>query len=84
MLCTAARFGELISMDFFSGARFFRVVSGFMVQFGIPAESETAAEWSDKTIADDTPGVRDGCCLLCIYMPAIDRSLSDCCVYTCR
>ena len=24
------------------------------------------------------------CCLLCVYMPAIDRSLSDCIVYTCR
>lgn len=48
-----ARFYELASTNFYNDARFFRVVPGFMAQFGIPADPALAAEWRTKTIKDD-------------------------------
>merc|ERR1712003_18619 len=36
------------------GARFFRVVDNFMVQFGIPAQPEEASKWRSQTLQDDT------------------------------
>lgn len=35
----AARFKELADSDFFNSIRFFRTISGFMTQFGIPGLS---------------------------------------------
>jgi peptidyl-prolyl cis-trans isomerase A (cyclophilin A) len=49
----ADRFYNLVRSGFFSDARFFRVVSGFMVQFGINADSRVAAVWRDAAIPDD-------------------------------
>jgi len=49
----AARFKELIETDFFKAARFFRVIEGFMAQFGIHANPKIAAEWKTKTLTDD-------------------------------
>jgi peptidyl-prolyl cis-trans isomerase A (cyclophilin A) len=49
----AARFKELIDTQFFSGVRFFRVVEGFVAQFGIHGKPAVASEWRTKTIADD-------------------------------
>jgi len=49
----AARFRELIEADFFKGLRFFRVISGFMAQFGIHGNPKIAAEWKTKTLKDD-------------------------------
>ena len=47
----AARFEELVSTaNFFDGVRFFRVIKGFMAQFGIPAKPAVAKEWKDKKI----------------------------------
>lgn len=48
------RFHALVSDGFFDGARFFRVVPGFVVQFGIPADSAVAAAWRDRRIDDDS------------------------------
>eukprot|EP01045_Picozoa_sp_COSAG04_P011668 COSAG04_NODE_759_length_10538_cov_6.234218_5_plen_156_part_00 len=48
-----ARFRELLREKFFDGARFFRVVPDFVVQWGLPASSETAALWEERTITDD-------------------------------
>ena len=48
-----ARFRELLREKFFDGARFFRVVPDFVVQWGLPASSETAALWDERTITDD-------------------------------
>jgi len=42
----AARFYKLVQRKFFDNARFFRVISGFMVQFGIPADPAMNAGWS--------------------------------------
>ena len=49
----AARFKELIDSNFFKASRFFRVIDGFMAQFGIHANPKIAAEWKDKKIKDD-------------------------------
>ena len=49
----AARFHEIIEGGVYNFARFFRVVSGFMVQWGIPGKPSIAAEWREKKIKDD-------------------------------
>lgn len=49
----ADRFYHLVQGRFFEDARFFRVLSGFMVQFGIPADPAESALWKDATIPDD-------------------------------
>lgn len=49
----ADRLRALVEEGFFDGARFFRVVEGFVVQFGIPADPARSAAWRDRPIADD-------------------------------
>lgn len=49
----AARFREIIEAGLYNEARFFRVVPGFVVQWGIPGDPELAKEWSNKTIKSD-------------------------------
>jgi peptidyl-prolyl cis-trans isomerase A (cyclophilin A) len=49
----ADRFYNLVKNGFYDDTRFFRVVSGFMVQFGINGEPKIAAPWRGATIKDD-------------------------------
>ena len=49
----ADRFYNLVKNGFYNDARFFRVISGFMVQFGINADPRLAAVWRDAAINDD-------------------------------
>jgi peptidyl-prolyl cis-trans isomerase A (cyclophilin A) len=49
----ADRFYTLVKNGFFEGARFFRVLPGFVVQFGIPGEPTIARTWRAARIADD-------------------------------
>jgi peptidyl-prolyl cis-trans isomerase A (cyclophilin A) len=49
----ADRFYNLVKNGFFDNARFFRVVSNFMVQFGINGDPKIAAVWADANIKDD-------------------------------
>jgi cyclophilin family peptidyl-prolyl cis-trans isomerase len=49
----AARFKELVHAEFFKSVRFFRVIDGFMAQFGIHGKPAIAAEWKEKTLMDD-------------------------------
>ena len=35
------------------GVRFFRVISGFMAQFGIHGDPKVSAEWKEKKLKDD-------------------------------
>ena len=49
----ADRFYNLVKNGFFTDASFFRVISGFMVQFGINAKPAVNAAWQPATISDD-------------------------------
>jgi peptidyl-prolyl cis-trans isomerase A (cyclophilin A) len=49
----ADRFYNLVKNGFFDDARFFRVISGFMVQFGINGDPSVSAPWRNATIKDD-------------------------------
>jgi len=49
----ADRFYNLVKNGFYDNARFFRVISGFMVQFGINADPKISAVWRDAHIKDD-------------------------------
>lgn len=49
----ADRLYNLVRHGFFDGARFFRVVPGFVVQFGLSGSAEISAHWRDATIPDD-------------------------------
>jgi peptidyl-prolyl cis-trans isomerase A (cyclophilin A) len=48
----ADRFYNLVKAKYFDGARFFRVLPGFMAQFGIAADPATTKAW-DVPIPDD-------------------------------
>lgn len=59
----AARFKELVQTGFFNDTRFYRVVPGFMVQFGLAADPLVSQEWRAAPIRDDpvmVPNLR-GC-----------------------
>ncbi len=49
----ADRFHELVSNGFYDDCRFFRVVPGFMVQFGINGDPAIQKEWREALIKDD-------------------------------
>ena len=44
----AARFRELVETSFFDGCRFFRVIPGFMAQFGISGNPTTSRLWKSQ------------------------------------
>jgi peptidyl-prolyl cis-trans isomerase A (cyclophilin A) len=50
----AARFEELVKDRFYDGARFFRVVPNFIIQFGIAGDPKMTTKWN-KPIKDDEP-----------------------------
>ena len=49
----ADRFHELVSEGLFDECKFFRVVKGFMVQFGIHGDPKVSAKWRKARIKDD-------------------------------
>ncbi|MCH7908081.1 MAG: peptidylprolyl isomerase [Candidatus Hydrogenedentes bacterium] len=48
-----AHFRKVLDAGVYTGARFFRVMPGFMVQFGIAGDPALSATWSQDTIQDD-------------------------------
>jgi peptidyl-prolyl cis-trans isomerase A (cyclophilin A) len=49
----ADRFYNLVRSGYFKDIAFFRVIPGFMCQFGIHGDPDVAAKWSGAAIADD-------------------------------
>ena len=49
----ADRFYNLVKNGYFDGVGFFRVVAGFMVQFGISGTPEINGKWREAKIGDD-------------------------------
>lgn len=49
----ADRFYNLVRNRFYDGASFFRVVQGFVVQFGLSAHPEVSKAWREANIPDD-------------------------------
>ena len=49
----ADRFYHLVQLGFFDDARFFRVLKGFMAQFGVNGDPRVSAGWEDMNIQDD-------------------------------
>jgi len=49
----ADRFYNLVKNHFFDGAAFFRVLPGFVAQFGLSAKPEISRVWASATIKDD-------------------------------
>ena len=48
-----ARLEELLSIGFYDQCRFFRVLPGFVAQFGITGDPKVQAQWKSKPILDD-------------------------------
>ena len=51
----ADRFYNLVRSGYYDGVRFFRVLDGFVAQFGISGDPEVSAVWRQRTIPDDVP-----------------------------
>ncbi len=49
----ADRFYNLVKHHFYDGASFFRVLPGFVAQFGISANPAVSKAWANATIPDD-------------------------------
>lgn len=47
------RFEDLTSQSFFDGCRFFRVLPGFISQFGINGDPSVQSQWRSASIPDD-------------------------------
>ena len=47
------RFYNLVKNGFYDGVCFFRVISGFMAQFGIHGDPKVSAAWRQERIRDD-------------------------------
>lgn len=45
---------EAVFANYYDGARFFRAIRGFVVQFGIAADPALSAAWRSRRIPDDT------------------------------
>lgn len=49
----ADRFYNLVKIGYFDDVAFFRVIKGFVVQFGISGDPQITQKWQNATIADD-------------------------------
>src|SRR5262245_55315231 len=49
----ADRFYNLVRSGYYDGVRFFRVIPGFMAQFGLHADTAVTSAWRERRIPDD-------------------------------
>lgn len=49
----AERFHQLVTRGYLDGCRFFRVIKGFMAQFGLNGDPKITAAWKGNIIKDD-------------------------------
>ncbi len=49
----ADRFRELVEAGYYSDIAFFRVLPGFVAQFGISGDPELSSQWRERAITDD-------------------------------
>ncbi|MEI7892105.1 MAG: peptidylprolyl isomerase [Myxococcales bacterium] len=49
----ADRFFNLVKLGYYDDTRFFRIVDGFMVQWGIHGDPAVSARWRDARVSDD-------------------------------
>mmetsp|Transcript_26110 Transcript_26110/g.43140 ORF Transcript_26110/g.43140 Transcript_26110/m.43140 type:complete len:201 (+) Transcript_26110:47-649(+) len=49
-----SRFIELVKRGFFTDQILYRVIPGFLVQFGVAADPNVQAKWQDAKLADET------------------------------
>ncbi|MBA3890737.1 MAG: peptidylprolyl isomerase, partial [Gemmatimonadaceae bacterium] len=54
------RFHSLVANGFYDDTRFFRVIPGFVAQFGLPADPAVAAIWKERSIPDDSVRATNG------------------------
>lgn len=52
------RFLELVTSGFFTDMLLYRVIPGFLVQFGVAAEPQVQAKWQNNKIPDETNQVK--------------------------
>jgi peptidyl-prolyl cis-trans isomerase A (cyclophilin A) len=50
----APRVAEAVAAGYYDGARFFRALRGFVIQWGIAADTAQSKRWSARSIPDDT------------------------------
>ena len=55
----ADRFYELTKLGFYDDNRFFRVLKGFIVQWGVNGDPKVNKSWSEISIKDDPPKVQN-------------------------
>src|SRR5580704_4865682 len=55
----ADRFYELVNMRYFDEGRFFRVLPGFIAQFGVHKDFKVHVVWREFFIVDDAPRKQD-------------------------
>lgn len=48
------RFHHLVATGFYDDTRFFRVIPGFVAQFGLPGDPAIAAIWKERPLPDDS------------------------------
>ena len=49
----AEQFDKAVNAGVYNGAGIFRVIPGFVIQFGIPGDPELAMEWNERNIEDE-------------------------------
>ena len=48
------RFHHLVSLGYYDGTKFFRVLPGFVAQFGMHGDPAVNAAWRERTLPDDS------------------------------